>query len=188
MIPRGDDPGDPTFRAQRLRLVWLLAIPFLLLSEPSPPRLIVGFLISVPGLFLRAYAAGSIHKEKELARGGPYRHLRHPLYLGSFFLGLGFSIAGGRWWFPFLYAGLFFWLYGRTIRAEERRLYALYGVEFGSYRDSVPAFFPRRKSAPPVPETEGFRFRLFRRNREWQAGVGALVGFGLLFLRMYLMG
>jgi len=187
MNPAKDESEGPTFRTQRLRLVWLLAIPFLLLSTPSPSALIVGLSISVPGLLLRAVAAGSIHKERGLATGGPYRHLRHPLYVGSFLLGLGFSVAGGRWWFPILYCGFFLWLYGRTVAAEEAHLASIYGAEFRAYRDSVPAFIPRPRPRSEFPGSEGFRFWLYRRNKEWQAAIGMLVGFGLLCIRMSLM-
>ncbi len=191
MNPARDETAPPTFRTQRLRLVWLLAIPFFFLATPFRSAMIVGFSISIPGLLLRALSAGSIHKERELATGGPYRHIRHPLYLGSFLVGLGFSVAGGRWWFPLLYLALFVWLYGRAITAEEVRLASLYGEEYRAYRESVPAFLPRLKPRPgPRPGSRGsggVRFWLYRRNREWQAALGTLAGFGLLLVRMYLM-
>jgi protein-S-isoprenylcysteine O-methyltransferase Ste14 len=180
--------GWPTLRTQRLKLVWLLAIPFLLLSTPSALTLLVGAVVSFPGLLLRGLAAGSIHKDQELATGGPYRHLRHPLYLGSFLLGLGLALAGGRWWFPFLFSCLYFFLYRRTIRAEEVGLESLFGEEYVAYRESVPAFVPRPRGHDPPTSSPGFRHRLYRRNKEWQAAAGAAVGFGLLWVRMHILG
>ena len=56
--------------------------------------------MSILGLFIRAMAAGFIHKEKQLTTTGPYAFTRNPLYFGSFFLGLGITIAGGQWLFP----------------------------------------------------------------------------------------
>ena len=42
------------------------------------------------GLFLRSWAAGTIRKWERLATTGPYACVRHPLYLGSILLMLGF--------------------------------------------------------------------------------------------------
>jgi len=169
-------------------LAWFLALPFLYLSRPSPRTLLLGALISLFGLLLRALAAGSIHKDRELATGGPYSRLRHPLYLGSFLLGLGLALAGGRGWFPILFLGLFVWIYRRTIQAEEAELMLRFGEDFVSYRRQVPAFAPRfRPFVPPNP-SPGFRFWLYRRNKEWQAALGALVGYGILWVRISLLG
>jgi hypothetical protein len=176
----------PTLRSQRLRMTWLLALPFLYLSRPSPRVLLVGALISLTGLLLRALAAGFIHKDRELATGGPYSRLRHPLYFGSFFLGLGLALASGRWWFPVLFSGLFIWLYHRTIMAEEAELIRRFGQDYDSYRGQVPAFIPHFRRKQKLTLSTGFRFGLYRRNNEWQAALGALIGYGLLWVRMSL--
>jgi hypothetical protein len=166
----------------------LLAFPFLYLSRPSPRTLLLGALISLSGLLLRALAAGSIHKDRELATGGPYNRLRHPLYLGSFLLGLGLALAGRRWWFPILFLGLFVWLYRRTIQAEEAVLMRRFGEDYESYRRQVPAFAPRFRPFVPSNPSPGFRFWLYLRNKEWQTALGALVGYGILWVSMSLLG
>ena len=147
----------------------------------------MGAFISVPGLLLRGYSAGFIHKDQELATGGPYHHMRHPLYLGSFLLGFGLALAGGRWWFSAVFAGLFIWIYRRTVRAEESELADRFGAAFEVYRLEVPPFLPtprRRESNAPSP---GFRTRLYRRNKEWQALVGAAMGYGLLWGKTFFL-
>ncbi|MCJ7627072.1 MAG: isoprenylcysteine carboxylmethyltransferase family protein [Longimicrobiales bacterium] len=170
----------------------MLALPFLYFSRPSLHLLLVGAPVSLSGLLLRAWAAGCIHKDRELAMGGPYSRLRHPLYVGSFFLGLGLTVAGGRWWLSALFLGLFISLYHRTTMAEEGALVQRFGQDYESYRERVPAFIPllRPHSTPiPTPTSDpGFRIWLYLRNQEWQAALGALVGFGLLWLRMSLPG
>jgi protein-S-isoprenylcysteine O-methyltransferase Ste14 len=169
-------------------LAWLLALPFLYLSRPTPTFLVIGTLVSLSGLFLRAFAAGSIHKDRELATGGPYRFIRHPLYFGSFLLGLGLALAGGRWWLPVLFVGLFVWLYGRAIEAEERELESQFGEEFARYRGRVPAFLPRVHVRRSTASSPGFRSWLYWRNKEWQAALGTVIGFGLLWARMHFLG
>ncbi len=180
------DSRGSTYRSQRLKTVWLLALPFLYLSRPSPRLLLVGALISVSGLLLRAYSAGFIHKDRELAIGGPYGLLRHPLYVGSFLLGLGLSLAGGRWWYPLLFSGLFGWLYHRTILSEETELIHRFGQEYKDYRGQVPAVIPRLRRSYTPPPVPGFRFWLYRRNKEWQAALGVFLGYWILWLKMSL--
>ena len=181
------DSKGPTLRFQRLRMTWLLVLPFLFLSRPSPRVLLVGALVSLAGLLLRGLAAGFIHKDRELATGGPFSSVRHPLYLGSFLLGLGLALAGGRWWLPVLFSGLFIWLYSRVVGAEERELELRFGEQYELYRGQVSALFPRLGRPHTRTSSLGFQFWLYRRNREWQAALGALVGYGLLWVRMSLM-
>lgn len=177
----------PGLRAQRLRLVWVLALPFFLLSSPTPFHILLGGLLAVPGLLLRGLAAGFIHKDRFLARHGPYAHLRHPLYLGSFFAGLGVVVAGGRWSLVLVFGALFTWLYSRTIRAEEGELETLFGEGFREYRRAVPALIPRLSVPDPETHSPGiktFQLRAFVRNRGWEAPLGVLAAFLLLWLRM----
>lgn len=182
-----------TARWQRLRLPWILAPLFFVLSDPTSLLLLAGSLVSASGLALRGAAAGRIRKDEDLAITGPYAHLRHPLYVGSFFLGLGVMIGGGRLLFVVLYVPSFLWLYRRTIQAEERLLERLFGEAYRVYRARVPAVLPRAKayiSQPademvdgPVSVRSGFRMALYRRNKEWQALAGALGTFALLWLK-----
>jgi protein-S-isoprenylcysteine O-methyltransferase Ste14 len=171
-----------------LRHVWILALPFLLLSSPNPGNLLVGGCVSLLGLGLRAYASGCILKEEELATGGPYGLVRHPLYIGSFLVGLGLGVASGRWWLLLGFMASFFWVYGRTIRAEEAHLEALFGASYRRYRREVPAVLPRFRGRSEFRSGGGFRPWLYWRNNEWQAAVGTLAGYALLWARMWFLG
>lgn len=189
-----------TLRAQRLRLPWLLSIPFLFFARPTPLLLLFGLILALPGLALRIAASGHIQKDRVLAVHGPYAHLRHPLYVGSFLVGLGLVLGGGVWLFlpPFLL--LFFWLYVRAVGQENGELEARFGQAYREYRAAVPAVLPRLGgsaiSAPSLlaqeeegvspgsPPPPGFHPHLFVLNRGWEAPLGALVGFGLLWGKM----
>ena len=177
-----------TLRTQRLKLAWLLALPFLLVSNPTLHPLLAGAILSVMGLLVRGAAAGCILKDQVLSTGGPYGLVRHPLYLGSFLVGLGLATAGGRWWLIPLYLGLFVLLYRGTVVKEEEELARLFGEGYEAYRRRVPAFLPRLRggatiSAPPV-----FCLSLYFRNKEWEAALGTVMAYGLLWLKMSLMG
>ena len=79
---------------------------FFLLARPTPLTLLVGAIVAAPGLALRAWASGHLRKNESLAIGGPYAYTRNPLYLGSFLLGLGFTIAAGRWFLVIVFAAM----------------------------------------------------------------------------------
>lgn len=176
-------------RRLRLRAVWLLVIPFLWLCRPTPVLLAVGAPVAVLGLLLRGWAAGTIEKERELATGGPYAHTRNPLYLGSFLLGLGLTTAGGHWAWPALFLAFYAVAYGRTMAAEARLLEERFGERYRSWAAAVPALLPRVtpwREAGADPD--GFTWARYRRNREWEAALGALAGFSFLALKAWLAG
>jgi len=178
-----------TLRRLRLRAVWLLVVPFLVLARPTPPLLAAGGVLALVGAVLRGWAAGTIHKERELSTTGPYAHTRNPLYLGSFLAGSGLVLAGGRWVFALLFGVFFVWIYGRTIRAEAHLLAERFGARYAEYARSVPQFIPR---LTPYREEGGvgtaarFSFERWRRNREYEALLGLVSGLAFLTARMLL--
>src|SRR3989442_14695307 len=79
----------------RVPLGFACAALFFLLAQPQPLTLLVGAVVALPGLALRAWAVGYLRKNEALATDGPYAYTRTPLYLGRFLIGLGFTIAAG---------------------------------------------------------------------------------------------
>lgn len=177
-----------TLRKIRLRLVWLLVIPFLWFARTTPTLLAVGGALALAGLFIRAWAAGFIRKEQALATDGPYGHTRNPLYLGSFFLGLGITVAGGQWVFVAAFAVFFLLVYRATMRGEAELLEGLFGDEYRHYAANVPLFLPRITPYRSPYSQEGGRFTMERYsgNKEYEALLGAVAGFGFLAARMLL--
>jgi protein-S-isoprenylcysteine O-methyltransferase Ste14 len=168
-------------RRLRLRAVWLLVVPFLWFARPTATLLGVGAVLGLLGLIVRGWAAGTIHKEKELTTTGPYAFTRNPLYVGSFFLGLGITIAGGQWIWSLLFLVFYVGVYGRTMSGEATLLGELFGDRFHHYAANVPAFAPRLTPyRAPGQEGGGFTLARYTRNREWEAALGALAGFGFL--------
>jgi protein-S-isoprenylcysteine O-methyltransferase Ste14 len=174
-------------RRLRLRAVWLLVLPFLWFCHPTPPLLVVGGVLASLGLLVRAWAAGTIHKERELTMTGPYAHVRNPLYVGTFLLGLGVTAAGGQWWWPALFLVFYGAVYGRTMAGEAALLTELFGDRYRRYAADVPALLPRLTPwRAPGSERGGFTFAQYRRNREWEALLGALGGFAFLVGKLLL--
>lgn len=170
-------------RRLRLRTVWLLVVPFLWLARPTPRVLVVGTFLGACGLLIRGWAAGTIHKEEDLTTSGPYAYTRNPLYVGSFLLGIGVTVAGGLWYFVLAFVVFYLAVYGRTMRGEAELLTMLFGERYRHYSAHVPVFLPRLRPyrAPEPGHTPaGFRLTQYKRNREWEALLGAAAGFAFL--------
>jgi protein-S-isoprenylcysteine O-methyltransferase Ste14 len=174
-------------RRLRLRAVWLLILPFLWLATPTPTVLWIGGILAALGLLIRAWAAGTIHKERELTTTGPYAHARNPLYVGSFLLGMGLAAAGGHWVWPVLFLAFYASVYGMTMRHEAELLGERFGERFEHYAAHVPALLPRiTPYRSPWGRGSGFTPAQYVRNREWEAFLGAVVGFAFLVGKWWL--
>ena len=173
-------------RKLRLKAVWLLVLPFFWFSAPTPGRLTAGAVLALIGLGIRAWAAGTIRKDRELSVGGPYAHTRNPLYLGSFFLGLGLTLAGGHWIWPAAFLVFYLTVYGRTLAYEREVLTGLFGEAYEAYCRAVPAVVPRLTPwRPDGASSSGFTPAQYVRNREWEAALGTAAAFGFLTARAF---
>jgi protein-S-isoprenylcysteine O-methyltransferase Ste14 len=169
----------------RTRAAWLIVVPFLALARPSTVLLAVGGVLTVLGLALRAWSAGTIDKGRSLAVRGPYAYTRNPLYLGSFALGTGLALSGGHWMWPVAFAFFFASVYGRTMRRETAELTALFGDRYTEYAAHVPAFLPRLTPyKPETDESAGFAWSRYLGYREWEALLGVAAAFAVLSLRL----
>src|SRR5947209_15523293 len=118
--------GGTWMQRWRVPLGFACAALFFLLSRPRPLTLIIGGAVALPGLALRAWATGYLRKNDVLATAGPYAYTRNPLYLGSFLIGLGFTIAAGRIILGLVFAALFVGIYVPVMRVESATLEELF--------------------------------------------------------------
>jgi protein-S-isoprenylcysteine O-methyltransferase Ste14 len=176
--------GGTWFQRWRVPLGFLIAPVFVLLARPRPLTLAIGAIIGASGLLLRAWASGYLRKNDELATAGPYAHTRNPLYLGSFLMGLGFTLAGGRWILALVFAALFIGIYVPVMRVESATLENIFGERYRRYAAAVPMLLPRLTSysnAVPVK----FDSALYRRYREYQAAIGFAIAWAVLALKAF---
>jgi len=83
-----------------------------------------------------------LYPDHELIRTGPYRLVRHPVYLSMLMLTLATGLL--LTWWPLLLLAIALFIAGTEIRvdAEDGLLRARFGKEFEDYRRSVPAYLP----------------------------------------------
>jgi len=153
----------------RVRLGFLAAAGAIWLARPTARSLAAGAAIAAVGEGLRIWAAGHLEKGREVTASGPYRLSRHPLYVGSVLIGLGFAVASASVAASILVLGYLTLTYGAAIRSEEAHLTEKFGAAYPEYRDGRSTAASRRFSLERVV-----------RNREYRAVVGLLLVLALL--------
>lgn len=130
-----------------------LAVVGTVAARPVLEGLLVGTLCTAYGLAWRLWAAGHVQKGETVTTTGPYRLHRHPLYWGTFWLGVGFACMVHRpaFWIAFLV--YYTVVYSLTIRQEERFLRSRFGALYETYAAQTPAWLPKpRGRSPSFPE------------------------------------
>jgi protein-S-isoprenylcysteine O-methyltransferase Ste14 len=103
--------------------------------------------------------------QPQLVTSGPYRYVRHPLYVGNFLLVLGSLVAlSPPVWLSVAVLAFFVIEYRLIAQAEERKLAGAFGEDYVSYRNRTPSVFPRFHRAD-ASRTEHFRWS--RAFSEW---------------------
>lgn len=182
------EPAKPPIRATffarwRVRVGYVLAIVVLLLAHPTPQSIVIGGAVGLIGLWVRALAAGHLHKQEMLTVSGPYAHTRNPLYFGSAILTVGAAVAMNSWIAAALLGGYFALFYSVVMRKEEGELRFHHGAAFDAYAKSVPLFFPRLTAARLGQGPAGaFSIAQYKKNREYRAAIGFLLLLALLVI------
>lgn len=154
------------YRGQIPVVLFLMAIPaiyftdydFLKGNENTKLILtIVAALVSFSGQVIRAIAIGTSNKHtsgrntkeqvaEALNTKGIYSTVRHPLYLGNYFMWIGIVIYTFNIWFVLLISLMFWLYYERIMFAEERFLEKKFGQSYVDWSMKVPAFWPGFKN------------------------------------------
>ena len=133
----------------------------------------IGLAVALVGEGLRLWAAGHLEKGREITNSGPYRFVRHPLYLGSSLLGIGFVVASRSLVVAAITALYLAVTLGAAILIEEATLDEKFGGRYSDYRDG-------RVEAVARP----FSWARARRNREHRAMAGLIAVFLFLLWRV----
>ena len=142
------------------------------IAAPTLGSILLGGLVGLPGEALRVWAAGHLVKGREVTGSGPYRFFRHPLYLGSTFLGAGFAVASHA----LVVAGLVAVYMSTTlliaVRAEEAILDARFAGAYTAYREGRAA-----------PVDRPFSLQRVAANHEFRTMAGFVMALALMYVR-----
>lgn len=130
-------------------IVIILLINFFILHKKpfSPLHEGIGYIggiIAFLGVLLRSWAAGIINKNKKLTTTGPYSLFRHPLYIGSLLIAVGFVILLNSIYLWLILIFFMFFVYMPKIQAEEKKLKILFGEQWDCFVRQTGVFFPKQ--------------------------------------------
>lgn len=173
----------------RVHVGILFALAYVAFSRPDMATFWYGAIILGVGEGIRVWACGHLVRNEELTREGPYRFVRHPLYLGSLLIGLGLvTLAQHQLLWLAAFGALYLGFYLPAMYVEELRLQSLFGAEYLEYMDEVPRLVPLPRRADPwresAPRDAAFSREKSRRNREMRT-VAVMI---LLLIVQYLKG
>jgi protein-S-isoprenylcysteine O-methyltransferase Ste14 len=154
------------FRGQIPMILFLCAIPAIYCSELEFIEsnswfkyLLLSMCVGISflGQIIRSIAIGKSSKQtsgrnvwgqeaEALNTTGIYSMVRHPLYLGNFFLWMGIVCYSGNYWFILIVCLLFWIYYERIMFAEEAFLERQFGDTYLEWSNKTPAFIPSRKN------------------------------------------
>jgi protein-S-isoprenylcysteine O-methyltransferase Ste14 len=157
----------------RVTIGFVLAAIVLWLAEPTRTSLLWGAVVAALGEMMRVWAAGHVEKSREVTRSGPYRFTRHPLYLGSSLIGIGFAVASASWAVAAIVLGYLATTITAAIRAEEAHLREKFGTEYDAYA---------ARTAPPM--IRAFSLTRALDNREHHTIAGLVVALLLLAFKV----
>jgi protein-S-isoprenylcysteine O-methyltransferase Ste14 len=161
-------------------------------SSLELPLLITCSLVSFAGQVIRAIAIGTSNKytsgrntKEQVAEAlntkGIYSTLRHPLYLGNYFMWIGIVMYTFNIWFVVTVSLLFWIYYERIMFAEERFLERKFGESYVNWSLKIPPFWPSFKNYEPNPIPFSMKTIL---RREYSGVTATILGFVFVaFLR-----
>lgn len=204
LIQEFEESGNFLFkyRGQIPVVIFLMALPMLFFSnsnvyfswavgELQLVRLlsvIIGIVLSSLGFAVRCYTIGTTPRgtsgrntqnqvAEQLNTTGIYSIVRHPLYLGNYFMWAGLLTFTMNIW-CFIIVSLMYWLYyERIMLAEEQFLTKKFGKMYTDWSMTVPSFLPAfsqfKKSDIP------FSFKAVLR-REYSSFLSMVVAYTLV--------
>jgi protein-S-isoprenylcysteine O-methyltransferase Ste14 len=165
----------------------LLLVPFLVLAAyiHRLDAFWYGAAIAVLGQAIQTWSGSHIHKDMKLTVSGPYCYTRNPMYIGRFFLILGFVVMT---WNPYLVAGyvVLFAIYAQLrVGREEPRLRQLFSTDYEHYCSEVRRWLPRLKAYSRA-EARRASWACVRENHEEIHFAALLVVLAALLVRIML--
>ncbi len=113
----------------------------------------VCLFVSLIGLAVRVYTVGHTPENTsgrntsgqladQLNTSGIYSVVRHPLYVGNFFMWFGVTLLTQNWWFMLAFVFLYMVYYERIMVAEERFLHNKFREIYLEWANRTPAVIP----------------------------------------------
>jgi protein-S-isoprenylcysteine O-methyltransferase Ste14 len=129
-------------RANLRNLIRILSYLSIILFKINTVEMIVAFLLLGVGCIVHFITKGVLIRNVVICHNGIYGVVRHPYYMGNYLIDVSFCLLSGNPYLVLIYPFLFFWVYGPTLRKEEKYLAATHNEPYIEYMLDVPQVFP----------------------------------------------
>ena len=156
--------ADISFEEKLRRKITWYRVPLMAIATVALISLIhqvrpfwYGVPVAFFGEFIQIWAASQLHKDQHFTISGPYSHVRNPMYIGRFFLGLGFFVMTWNPWLIGFYVVVFAIYAHMRVNREEDRLRVIFAPDYQHYCSEIHRWLPGIK---PYSKSES-------RNAKW---------------------
>lgn len=170
--------------AYRVKIGILFSLLYIFFASPTYHSFIYGIPFIALGELVRIWASGHIVKDLTLTVSGPYSYSRHPLYLGSLIIAIGFTIIGNSTIIIVLMMLYFFFFYTPAIIKEETALKEKFNESFSIYRELVSLFISKENRWYLPGKFAPFKLSRFLHNREYEFIIAIFIIITILFLKV----
>jgi protein-S-isoprenylcysteine O-methyltransferase Ste14 len=171
-------------RVYRVRVGILFALLCFFFARPTWKSFLLGIPVLLLGELVRVWASGHILKTSSLTVSGPYSYFRHPLYIGSLIIGIGFVLITHSCPVVLCFLLYFAVFYPITIIKEETVLREKFKKSFDIYKNAVSTFFSKKLDWYLPGRYSQFKVSLFLLNREYRLIITIIIVLAVLFLKM----
>ncbi len=135
--------AKPLITRSNLRnLVRLLCYLSVFVYNADINEIIVSFCLLTLGCFVHYLTKGQLIRNVVMCNNGIYGIVRHPYYMANYLIDISFCLLSGNPYLLLIYPFLFFWVYGSTLRKEEKFLAETHNEPYVEYLLDVPQVFP----------------------------------------------
>lgn len=129
-------------RSNLRNLIRLLCYLSVLIYNVNTIEIIVSFCLLALGCFVHYLTKGQLIRNVVMCNNGIYGIVRHPYYMANYLIDVSFCLLTGNPYLLLIYPFLFFWVYGSTLRKEEKYLAGAHNEPYMEYLLNVPQVFP----------------------------------------------
>ncbi len=133
---------SPLNRGNLRNLIRLLSYISIIFYTADRNEIIVAFVLLSLGCFVHYITKGQLIRNVVMCNNGIYGVVRHPYYMANYLIDTSFCLLSGNPYLLLLYPFLFFWVYGPTLRKEEKYLAGIHNEPYIEYMLDVPQVFP----------------------------------------------
>lgn len=134
------------------KFAFLVSTQYIFINKPQLTnntfRLILGIVLSVVGFCFWMYVTrymrikGSFSSKKELCTAGPFKYIRHPMYVSVYIMLTGLGLLFFAWiWFVLMIVFIPIW-YGVS-KMEENHMTGIWKEQYLDYKRKTGMFFPK---------------------------------------------